>query len=132
MDSDPTFGTDPALIKSPKGLAFTPRSEAELTHVIEEVFDYRGDVTLQLKSGERVEGYVFNRNADATGAYLQIMPQDRSIRRTIPYAEISEVNFSGEDTASGKEWQDWSKKKESERQAEAAKIEAAARARGHL
>jgi hypothetical protein len=123
---------EPNSPNTPEGLTFRPRSEAELSHVIDEAFRYRGDVTLHLNSGERVEGYLFNRNPDVTHPYLQIMLQDQSVPRIIQYAEIHAVSFTGEDTASGKDWEDWVKKKKSERQAEAAAIEAAARARGHL
>ena len=38
--------------------------DAELRNkVIEWAFDYRGDVTLGLRSGERLEGYVYHRNS---------------------------------------------------------------------
>jgi hypothetical protein len=55
-----------------------------------------------------------------------------SVPRPILYSDVVAVQFSGEDTASGKDWEAWAKKKESERQSEALRIEAAARARGHL
>jgi hypothetical protein len=89
-------------------------------------------VTLDLQSGERIEGYIFNRNPNAEPPYLQIFIEGRSAPRHIRYAEILAVSFSGENTASGKDWEEWIKKKESERQAESARVEAAARARGHL
>ena len=33
---------------------------------LEKAFDYRGDVTLTLKSGEKIEAYIFNRQTGAT------------------------------------------------------------------
>ncbi|MCZ6780213.1 MAG: hypothetical protein O7C73_01055 [Nitrospirae bacterium] len=42
------------------------------------------------------------------------------------------IAFTGEDTASGKSWEAWAAKKESERCAEAQKVAEAASARGHL
>ena len=117
---------------SPESLTFRPRSAAELAQVIDEAFHYRGDVTLHLASGERLEGYLFNRNCVVTPPFLQLFIRATEAPRRIPYSEIVAVSFTGEDTATGKDWEAWSQKKESERQAEAAQIEAAARARGHL
>jgi len=36
-------------------------SDDELRTALEKAFDYRGDVTLTLKDGRRVEGYIFDR-----------------------------------------------------------------------
>lgn len=117
---------------------FTPASEAELAKAIELAFDYRGDVRLRLRHGETVEGYLFNRvnsGAHPDAPYVEIFPVDRGVQRparTIPYGQIEEIEFSGEDTANGKSWEAWAAKKEFQRQAEAARVEAEARARGHL
>ena len=37
------------------------RRRTELAEAVEEAFDYRGDVTIELKTGERLEGYIFDR-----------------------------------------------------------------------
>ena len=100
--------------------------------MIEEAFHYRGDVTVHVRSGERVEGYIFNRHSDAGSPYLQMYIEGHSAPRHIPYSKIVAVRLTGENTASGGDWEAWIKKKESERQMESARIEAAARARGHL
>jgi hypothetical protein len=117
---------------------FKPASEQELAEAIELAFDYRGDVRLRLRHGETVEGYLFNRVNTGTPSdvpYVEIFPVDRGARRparTIPYDQIEEIEFSGEDTANGKSWEVWAAKKETQRQVEAARVEAEARARGHL
>jgi hypothetical protein len=36
-------------------------TEAEVKDALEKAFDYRGDVTLTLKSGDVVEGYLYDR-----------------------------------------------------------------------
>jgi len=36
-------------------------SDEDVRQAFEKAFDYRGDVTLTLKSGERIEAYIFNR-----------------------------------------------------------------------
>ena len=95
-------------------------------------FDYRGDVTLELASGEMIEGYIFNRNSSAAPPILQLFPKDRPGTRAIPYADVAAIAFTGEDTASGKSWEIWVGKKEAERKAEAERIKAEAQARGHL
>ena len=99
---------------------------------MEIAFDYRGDVTLELASGETITGYIFNRNNSVSPPVLQLFPKDQPSTRVIPYADIATIAFTGEDTASGKSWETWVKKKESERKAEAEQIKAEAQARGHL
>lgn len=95
-------------------------------------FGYRGDVTLELASGETIEGYLFNRNASAAPPFLQLFPKGQAGTQVVPYADIVTIALTGEDTASGKSWETWVKKKESERKAEAAQIKADAQARGYL
>ena len=115
-----------------EGRIFTPSSAEETTEAVELAFDYRGDVTLTLRSGESVAGYIYNRRVTATESYLELFPVDRPDARRIPYADIATIAFTGEDTANGKSWEAWVSKKESERRAEAAKVEADARTRGYL
>ena len=52
--------------------------------------------------------------------------------KVVSYEEIVAISFTGEDTASGKSWEAWVAKKESQRKAEAEQVAHAARARGHL
>lgn len=111
---------------------FRPSSDEERRQAVDVAFDYRGDVTLELRSGEKVEGYIFNRNDSASPPVLQLFPPNQTGARVIPYADIVSIAFTGEDTASGKSWEAWIKKKESDRQADAARVAAEAQARGHL
>lgn len=115
-----------------EGRLFRPSTPAELAEAIEQAFDYRGDVTLELASGETLEGYLFNRSASGPAPVVQVFPKDREGTREIPYADIRAIAFTGKDTASGKSWEAWVAKKESQRRAEAEKLAAEARARGHL
>jgi hypothetical protein len=109
-----------------------PQMQTELCRLIEEAFHFRGDVAVHLRSGECVEGYLFNRDISVEFPYLQMYINAQSTPRHILYADVVAVRLSGEDTASGKDWEAWAKKKESERQAETLRVEAEARARGHL
>ncbi len=104
----------------------------ELTQAVELAFDYRGDVTIQLTSGDSVVGYLFNRAQDEQGSWLELFPAGRSDVRRLRYVEVVAIAFSGEDTASGKSWEAWVAKKETERKAEADRLAAKAQARGHL
>lgn len=121
-----------AISGSLEGRVFTPSSPAETAEAVELAFDYRGDVTLTLKAGESVFGYLFNRHVTANDSYLELFPADCSNPRRISYRDILTISFTGEDTANGKSWESWVSKKESERLAEAAKNEAAARTKGYL
>ena len=42
------------------------RTEEDLRKALEKAFDYRGDVTLTLKSGDRIEVFLFNRHTGPT------------------------------------------------------------------
>ena len=114
-----------------EGRVFRPQTPAELAEAVELAFDYRGDVTLMLKSGEQIVGYLFNREASGPKPLLQIFPAPGGMREVL-YADVASIAFSGEDTASGKSWEAWVTKKESERRADSQRAEAEARARGHL
>jgi hypothetical protein len=115
-----------------EGRVFRPASSEEIIEAVELAFDYRGDVTLELKSGETVVGYLFNRDAAGADPWIEIFPEDNPAPRRILYRHIASIAFTGEDTANGKSWETWVSKKESERRADAARVEADARTRGHL
>jgi Zn/Cd-binding protein ZinT len=87
-------------------------SDEEIREALEKAFDYRGDVTLTLKSGERVEAYIFNRQSGATLAesFVQYFTPAAADKRKVSYAEIARLEFSGKDRAAGKHWEDWVEK----------------------
>ena len=87
-------------------------SDEELRQALEKAFDYRGDVTLTLKSGERIEAFVFNRHSGATlsESYVQYFTPAAPEKRKVSYAEFARLEFSGKDRAEGKHWEDWVKK----------------------
>ena len=117
---------------SPEGRVFRPSSSAETVEAVELAFDYRGDVTLELKSGETLTGYVFNRDNTAEEPWIDVFPAANAGSRRIAYRDILSIGFTGNDTASGKSWEAWVSKKESDRLVEAARVEEEARTRGHL
>jgi hypothetical protein len=87
-------------------------SDDDLREALEKAFDYRGDVTLTLKSGERIEAFIFNRQTGATLAdsHVQYFTPGAPEKRTVSYAEIAGIVFSGKDRAAGKHWENWVKK----------------------
>ena len=87
-------------------------SDAEVLNALEKAFDYRGDVTLTLKDGSVVEGYIFDRKAGATLAdsYVRLFPKDSPDKRSIAYSEVAGLNFTGKDRAAGASWEAWVKK----------------------
>jgi hypothetical protein len=114
-----------------EGRIFRPRSPEEVIEAVELAFDYRGDVTLELTSGESILGYLFNRQA-GTDAYIEVFPSGSQGPRRIFYGDIIAIAFTGEDTANGKSWETWVSKKESERRTESERVAADAKARGLL
>src|SRR5690349_6421593 len=77
--------------------------------ILDKAFDYRGDITLTLKDGSKVEGYVFDRRTAASlqESMVRIFPKDSDRKLTISYAQIAAVAFSGRDPAAGKSWEAW-------------------------
>ncbi|MGD0733587.1 MAG: hypothetical protein ABR976_00505 [Terracidiphilus sp.] len=86
-------------------------SDDDVREAFEKAFDYRGDVTLTLKSGERIEAYIFNRSTGATLAesWVQYFTPRAADKRKVSYAEIARLEFTGKDRAAGKHWEDWVK-----------------------
>ena len=86
--------------------------EEDLRQALEKAFDYRGDVTLTLKNGERIDAYIFNRQTGATLAdsHVQYFTPSAPEKRRVSYAEIVRIEFSGKDRAAGKQWEDWVRK----------------------
>ena len=115
-----------------EGRAFRFTTQIGLFEVIEAAFDYRGDVTLELKDGSRIDGYIFNREPQGAEPYIQLFPKDEAGTKAIKYADIVAIEFTGEDTAFGKSWDAWVAKSEAMRTAEAERARAEAEARGDL
>jgi hypothetical protein len=81
---------------------------------IDAAFDYRGHVTVTLKDGSAVEGYMFNRQLSSkTGEapYVEIIVKNSSERRTLAVSNIACVALTGEDCAAGKSFEDHQKNK---------------------
>ena len=84
----------------------------DLRQALEKAFDYRGDVTITLKNGTKVEGYIFDRRTADTleASVVRLLPLQSSEKLSIPYSQIAALAFTGRDTAAGKSWEAWLRK----------------------
>jgi hypothetical protein len=87
-------------------------SEDDLRVALEKAFDYRGDVTLTLKDGCQVEGYIFDRvtGPSLATSFVRVLPKDSNQRLKVCYSDISALAFTGRDAAAGKSWEAWTRK----------------------
>jgi hypothetical protein len=88
-------------------------TESEVRLALEKAFDYRGDVTLTLKDGNKLEGYVFDRKSNGpalSDCFVRMMPKDQPGKLNVAYSDIAALAFTGRDTAAGKSFAAWVKK----------------------
>ncbi len=87
-------------------------TEAEVREALEKAFDYRGDITVTLKDGNKVEGYLFDRRQGATlaSSFIRIIPMNNQGKVNVAYSDIAALAFTGRDTAAGKSFEAWVKK----------------------
>jgi hypothetical protein len=85
---------------------------AELRDALNKAFDYRGDVTITLKSGEKIEGYIFDRRGDGPSleqCQVRIYPKHKNEKISIRYSDIEGLEFTGRDAAAGRHFHHWLK-----------------------
>ncbi|MBV8436069.1 MAG: hypothetical protein JOY95_00975 [Silvibacterium sp.] len=87
-------------------------SDAEIHAALEKAFDYRGDVTITLKDGRTISGYIFDRRTGPTLATsaVRLIPAAERTKLTIAYSDIAALAFTGRDTAAGKSFEAWVRK----------------------
>lgn len=87
-------------------------TEDEIREALEKAFDYRGDITVTLKDGKKVEGYLFDRRSGANleQSFVRMIPMNNGAKLNIAYSDIAALTFSGRDTAAGKTFEAWVKK----------------------
>jgi hypothetical protein len=87
----------------------------ELLKQIEAAFDYRGHVTVALKDGRTLEGYIYNRQLAGPKLkeepFIELMVKNGDERLKLRVSELSSVALTGEDCAAGKSFEDYQKKK---------------------
>src|SRR5665213_69796 len=88
-------------------------TDDEIRAAFEKAFDYRGDVTLTLKDGSKVEGYIFDRRSNGktlADCVVRLFPKNEDQKVSVPYSQVARVEFTGSDTAAGKSFETWVKK----------------------
>lgn len=84
-------------------------SDEEVRLALEKAFDYRGDVTITLRSGAKIEGYVFDRRSgqSLSDSAVRLYPKSGGEKISVAYTDIAALAFTGKDTAAGKSWEAW-------------------------
>jgi hypothetical protein len=88
-------------------------TDPEIRDALEKAFDYRGDLTVTLKNGQKLEGYLFDRSANGAtlaDCYARMIPKGRAEKVRIAYSDVAALAFTGKDTAAGKSFEAWVKK----------------------
>ncbi|MEM9400171.1 MAG: hypothetical protein AAF984_08170 [Verrucomicrobiota bacterium] len=106
-----------------EGKALTPTNEKDRVEAVRLAFDYRGDVTVILKDGSSHKGFVYNYLPDEDKVSLFIAEGRQSAPAEVTLSEIETIDFSGDDKAFGKSWDNWMAKSKAQREAEAERIQ---------
>ncbi len=83
--------------------------ESLLRAALDKAFDYRGNITVHLQDGSKLEGYIFDRHAgaDLRQSYVRIIPVADRAKIKVNYADVRALEFTGKDTAAGKSFESW-------------------------
>ncbi len=104
MESDAKLNTPP---KAEEGLKLDCANPDMLNQALTLAFEYRGDVSITLRSdGTTCEGYVF----DLTDSAVRLLPQNRGSAMQVARHDIAHLEFTGRDTALGKSFETWIRK----------------------
>jgi len=82
----------------------------EIRDALCKAFEYRGDVTITLKNGETLEGYVFDRKVDSPSldqCLVRLFPKEGNKKIAIAFSDIARLEFTGRDTAAGRRFEVW-------------------------
>jgi len=72
-------------------------ADAKLIEQINAAFDYRGHVTLKLKQGEPVVGYLFNRELKAPSPYVELVREGDAAEISVAVETIASIELTGKD-----------------------------------
>jgi hypothetical protein len=112
MTAKPAKSAAPPQQDDLQGHAVDASDPEALRNAIDLAFNFRGDVTISLRRGDPIEGYVFDRRLHGAPdrQQIRIIPKGSDERLEIPLADIAGLRFTGKDTASGKSFESWIKK----------------------
>lgn len=87
---------------------------SELKQQIEAAYDYRGYVTVTLKDGTLVEGFLFNRQYTnpklSQDNFIDIILKNKDRKLRLPVTRVLSIALTGEDCAAGKSYADYQAK----------------------
>jgi hypothetical protein len=96
------------------------RTQGDLALVLQTALDFRGDVLFEKKSGERIEGFVFNlRGGGGATAWVELFPKSGGPKAMLAGEEILRVTFGSYDPAAGRSWETWVKRHQEKKRAQA-------------
>jgi hypothetical protein len=101
--------------KTLEGWAPEPDAALPLARIVDLAFDYRGNVTVVLRDGRTLYGYVSNRDADAPAPYLEMFDGEGGGPHLVQLADVRTIHFTGKDTAAGKSYAAWLARKQAEK-----------------
>lgn len=88
-----------------------PATVSTLEAQIEAAYHYRGNVTLTLRDGVRIDGFIFNREFHnpklSEDQFVEVFLAGSGARQKVPIAAIQSVTLTGEDHAAGKSYHEW-------------------------
>jgi hypothetical protein len=98
--------------QSLEGVVPPLNDDREIRRAIEQAFDYRGDVSIALKDGTSLEGYVFDRQVAPSTAdcVFRVIPKDSDRKISVRFGDLARIAFTGRDAAAGKSFETWVKK----------------------
>ncbi len=86
--------------------------DGSLAHLIDLAFDYRGNVTLVKRDGTEVVGYLSNRDSTVAEPFVHLFDEREAGPSTVLYSEIQGIRFTGKDTAAGKSYTAYVKRRD--------------------
>ena len=72
-------------------------ADTQLIEQVNAAFDYRGHVTLTLKQGEPVTGYLFNRELEASPPYVELVREGDAAEISVALETIASIELTGKD-----------------------------------
>jgi hypothetical protein len=96
---------------TPELEGWVPGPDVPLATIIDHAFDYRGNVSVDLRDGRTVSGYVFNRDARTRQPFIEMFDTAGDGPITIPCEDIRTIRFTGKDTAAGNSYAAWVERK---------------------
>ncbi|HMN97001.1 MAG TPA: hypothetical protein PKC43_14240 [Phycisphaerales bacterium] len=100
LDALPTIGT------IAQGMRFDGSDPEALAAALDLAMDYRGDVTVVLRDGRRIEGFIFDRVRRVPRS-IRLLPRESDEHAKVADDEIAILEVTGRDTAAGKTFENW-------------------------